>query len=215
LEGQNVKRVIGLVVACAAASCSVAAASSTTGTSATPPKLVSPKAPAQSGVTREAARQAKLLLLAPGDEYFGTMKLSVIGIRNTLHDDGLRYDFNHDIGPQTYAHTRLTELAVRDWEKKYPRDDQLPRAVFYLQRLYTKVLTADSRARAHVVALWLFSDFANSAQSRQLKKTLATEHLAALPPPAPTAPPAGTYASDFGPKYPSDFTASPAPTPHR
>ena len=154
--------------------------------------------------------------LAPADEYFGPFKLSIIGIRNTIRDVGLRYDYNHDSGTQSYNSALQTERSIRDWEQRYPRDDQLPRAVYLLQRLYTKVLMKEARAHAQLTASWLFKDFGASPQSKQLKKTLAVEHLAPLPPPTPQ-PPAATaaphYESAFGSAYPSDFNATPTPAP--
>ena len=85
-----------------------------------------------------------------------------------------------------------------------------------MQRLYTKVLVGDSRRRAHVVAVWLFADFAGSPQSKQLKKTLAVERLAPLPPPTPppaTAAPQAHYDSAFGSNYNSAFNAAASPSP--
>ena len=165
-------------------------------------------APAAPATTKLATKQAALLELAPADEYFGPLKESIIGIRNTIRDLGLRYDFNHDIPVQTVASARLTERAIRDWETKYPHDPQLPRAVFLLQRLYTKVLTWDSRNRAHLTALWLFADFSKSPQAKQLHKVLTVEHLAALPSPPPTPASAPTYQSVFGSGYPSEFNGN-------
>ncbi|GAC1308999.1 MAG: hypothetical protein NVSMB21_15010 [Vulcanimicrobiaceae bacterium] len=163
------------------------------------------------------------MLLAPADEYFGPLKLSIIGMRNTIRDLGLRYDVNHDIAKQTFASAQLVERSIREWQTKYVRDPQLPRVIFVLQRLYTKVLTQESRDRARETARWLATDFGPSPQARQLSKTLALEHLAPLPPPTPepsaTPEPEATYASIFGRPYPSEFapeaTPSPRPSPTR
>jgi len=215
-----VKRVIGLVFMCGAASCVAATASPSTAPHETRAavlgkKTATPKASvsglAKRAADRETARHSALLLLAPADEYFGPLKLSLIGMRNTIRDLGLRYDVNHDISRQTFASTQLVERSVRDWGKKYAKDDQLPRVIFLLQRLYTKVLSQESRDRAHVVAQWLQSDFARSPQARELTKTLASEHLApVLPPvadvtPQPASASEPTYRSVFGRGYPSEF----------
>jgi len=210
----HVKRVIGLVFICGAASCVVASASPAAppGTLKALPGHQTPQtadAQASRAAAKEAARQAAMRLLAPGDEYFGPLKQSIIGIRNTLRDLGLRYDVNHDISKQTFASAQLTERSIRDWQKKYPKDGQLPRAVFLLQRLYTKVLSQESRDRARSTAQWLSSDFSRSPQARQLGKTLAMEHLTPLPavtPDATTSGPGNAYGSVFGPAYPSEFS---------
>lgn len=222
------KRVIGLVFMCAAASC-IETEALTTASTAAPAAHVTPKqvrkasasaklSNEEKAAAKEAARQASMKLLAPGDEYFGPLKLSYIGIRNTLRDLGLRYDVNHDLAKQTFSSAQLTERSIRDWQKKYPRDVQVPRAIFALQRLYTKVLSQESRDRAHATAMWLANEFRSSPQAKQLGKTLAYEHLAPLPPPTPepaakTAP-EPPYTSIFGSKFPSEFaTPAPEPTP--
>ena len=102
---------------------------------------VAPGASAAQSETRHAvaagAKGDVTVGLAPADEYFGILKLSILGIRNSVRDLGLRYDVNHDIPKQTYDSALLTEQAMQDWEHKYPHDRLLPRAVFFLQRLYT------------------------------------------------------------------------------
>ncbi len=176
----NVKRVIGLVFSIGAASCMGTASQSVAFAAGSPA--------AQSATTPHSAQKVtakpSTVVLAPADEYFGPLKLSYIGMRNTIRDLGLRYDVNHDIAAQTVASAQLTERAVHDWERKYPHDTQIPKTIYLLQRLYTKVLTLDARAHAHACAMWLFGDYGKSGQARQLKKTLAVEHLQPLSPPA-------------------------------
>lgn len=207
------KRIYELVFLCAAASCVAA--------SAEPP-------PAQSHVktvttVKKALPKHDITSLAPADEYFGPLKMSIIGIRNSIRDAGLRYDVNHDTARQTYASAQLTERSIRDWEKRFPHDDQLPRAVYFLQRLYTKVLIAESRERARIIATWLAANFNNSPQAKQLKKTLVAERLAPLPSPPPAPGQVPVYDSIFGSTYRSEFNpvtagpppATPSPAPAR
>jgi hypothetical protein len=127
--------------------------------------------------------------LAPADQYFGVLKLSILGINNTIRDTGLRYDVNHDAFAAALTSASDVEEAIRDWEHKYPRDTQIPHSVFLLQRLYTKILTVDSRDRAQRTATWLLHDFGGSPQAKQLQKILVIEHLAPLPPRAPEVDP--------------------------
>jgi hypothetical protein len=180
-----VKRVIGLVFICGAASFVPAEA-------APAPPAPHASAAARPRASSPAARQAAVLLLAPADEYFGPLKLSILGIRNTIHDLGARYDVNHEIAHQTYTSAQLTERAIHDWEHRYPRDGQVPKAIYLLQRLYTKVLSEESRRSATATARWMFADYPSSPQGKQLKKTLAVQHLAPLPVPsaAPVEAPA-------------------------
>ncbi|MGP6156321.1 MAG: hypothetical protein ACLPYS_02085 [Vulcanimicrobiaceae bacterium] len=192
------KRVIGLVFGFGAASCIATGAIAADHASHTKPAIV--------------AKQESEADLAPADEYFGILKLSILGINNTIRDLGLRYDVNHDIASQTFESAQETEQAIHDWEHKYPHDRLIPRSVYFLQRLYTKILSADSRSRATRTANWLFGDFRSSAQAKQLHKILAVEHLAPLPPPTPSPAATRQYPSVFGPGYPSQFapTATPA-----
>jgi hypothetical protein len=195
----HVKRVIGLVFGFGAASCIATGAIAANPASHPAPAAVVAKVP-------EAE-------MAPADEYFGYLKLSILGINNRIRDLGLYYDVNHDIASATLNGAQGAEQAIRDWEGKYRHDPLLPRSVYYLQRLYTKVLSADSRQRAKRTAIWLFGDFRTSPQAKQLHKVLAVEHLAPLPPPTPSPAPSGSYPSIFGPGYPSQFAPSPVPSP--
>ena len=86
---------------------------------------------------------------------------------------GLRYDVNHNSGSQTLASAGLTEAAIRDWAHKYPRDHEVPAAIFNLQRLYAKILTGPARGKAKATADWLFGAYGNSPQAESLRKILA------------------------------------------
>ncbi len=194
------KRVIGLVFGFGAASCIGTGAIAATHASIVKPAVVAKVAEAD---------------MAPADEYFGYLKLSILGINNRIRDLGLYYDVNHDIPTQTYDGAQGAEQAIHDWEGKYRHDPLLPRSVYFLQRLYTKILTADSRAHASRTASWLFGDFAVSPQAKQLHKILAVEHLAPLPPPTPSPAASAAYPSVFGPGYPSQFAPAAGATPRR
>jgi hypothetical protein len=151
---------------------------------------------------RLASRLAALRLLAPADEYFGQLKMSILGIKNTIKDLGLRYDVNHDIARQTVASAALTEGAIRDWEHKYPRDREVPRAMYFLQRLYAHIIDGQAQLKAKATASWLLTDYPASPQARQLKKVMAE----ATPLPTPAAP--ASAAPALQPK-----AADPVPAP--
>jgi hypothetical protein len=160
------------------------------------------------------ARRVALALLAPADEYFGPLKQSILGIRNTIRDMGLRYDVNHDIGSQTLASAGLTEAAIRDWAHRYPRDHDVAGAIFRLQRLYAKILTEPARGKAKATADWLFSAYGKSPQAKLLHKILASEPL----PPTSTLPasaspsPAAVATPPYNPTLgPPIFAPTPAP----
>ena len=205
-----------MAIALAIASCMWPTAARTAGAqshAATTPKTKSSAASATKTVSsREAARRAALTLLAPADEYFGPLKQSILGIRNTIRDMGLRYDVNHDIGSQTLASAGLTEAAIRDWAHRYPRDHDVAGAIFRLQRLYAKILTEPARGKAKATADWLFSAYGKSPQAKSLRRILASEPL----PPTSTLPTSASPAAVATPPYnpmlgPSIFAPTPAP----
>ncbi len=78
--------------------------------------------------------------LAPADEYFGRMKMSVLGIRNAL--DGL--ERRAAGGERNVASMSgmlaLVDDAISDWRAKYPRDTWLPR--FFAERRRVAVMIA-------------------------------------------------------------------------
>ena len=207
-----------MAIALAVASCMWPAAAKTASAqshAATMPKTKSSAASAAKTVSsREAARRAALTLLAPADEYFGPLKQSILGIRNSIRDMGLRYDVNHDIGSQTLASAGLTEAAIRDWAHRYPRDHDVAGAIFRLQRLYAKILTEPARGKAKATADWLFSAYGKSPQAKLLHKILASEPL----PPTSTLPasaspsPAAVATPPYNPTLgPPIFAPTPAP----
>jgi hypothetical protein len=202
------KRILALVVACGAGSCIAAGAA--------PAKHIAPLTAAQKKAKAEhTARVAAALYasMAPADEYFGPLKLSLIGISNSIRDIGLRYKYNSAIAQQSFASTQLVESAIRDWAHRYKHDPQLPRSVYFLQRLYTQILLQQSRDRAHVIAQWLLLSFASSPQAHQLTKTLAHEHLAPIPTPSPTPLPTDTPTASPEPSASPESSTSPEASP--
>ena len=147
------------------------------------------KAKAKTQPAKQASHRTAISLLAPADEYFGPLKQSILGIRNSLRDMGLRYEVNHDIATQTLASASLTEASIRDWSHKYPRDHEVPQAIFNLQRLYTKILIDPARVKAKATADWLFGAYGNSPQAKSLHEILTTEAQAAVPAPAASTEP--------------------------
>lgn len=120
--------------------------------------------------------------VAPADEYFGRLKMSILGIRNTIRDAGLKADADPEHAANAVmGSVGLTEDAMRDWEKKYPHDSWIPPALFSLERLYAKVDSDVARARAKFVMLWLVHDYPASAQAKVGKKELASNQVGVKP----------------------------------
>jgi len=180
-----VKRVIGLLLAFGAASSSMPPAAVT----ASNAKLAGAKA-SVAKKTVKSVRHAPTLdykNLAPADEYFGPLKLSILGIRNTTSDAGKRYDFGIRDADGTMSTASFIDSAVHDWAKRYPRDQEVARALYYLQRLYAKIASPAGQNKARSEAQWMFAKYGKTPQAKELKKVLAS----ATPPPTP-APTGGT-----------------------
>jgi hypothetical protein len=65
--------------------------------------------------------------LAPADEYFGQLKMSVLGIRNELNSLERRAaGGERNVGAMS-GKLAFVDDAMRDWRRRYPRDNWLPR----------------------------------------------------------------------------------------
>jgi len=129
--------------------------------------------------------------VAPADEYFGKLKMSVLGIRNTIKDVGANLDIDQARWTQLASKAAFCEDAMRDWEKKYPQDTWIPHALFTLERVYAKVDSDEARAKAKATMLWLVHDFPKSKFAATGRQELAQHLVGVKPSPAPNAPSIG------------------------
>ena len=125
--------------------------------------------------------------VAPADEYFGRLKMSILGIRNTIKDQGLKVDADPTRGDAIVSTCSLTEDALHDWEKKYPRDSWLPGSILTLERLYAKIDSDVARAKAKATMLWLVRDYPKSPQGKVGKVELASNKVGVKPETSTTA----------------------------
>ena len=100
--------------------------------------------------------------IAPADEYFGKLKLSILGIRNTIKDQGIKIDYDPLKAPSTLGAIALTEDAIHDWQHKYPCDTWLPGTLYALEHFYLKIHTDDGVKRVHATFAWLRRDYPKS-----------------------------------------------------
>ena len=136
---------------------SLVAAATTAAMSSTPAPKTAPKAHAKAPA-KTVARAPKCKV-APADEYFGKLKLSILGIRNTIKDQGLKVDVDPDRADSTFNAIALTEDAIHDWEHKYPCDSWIPGSIFALEHFYTKIHTTDGVRHVHATFAWLKHDY--------------------------------------------------------
>jgi hypothetical protein len=137
--------------------------------------------------------------VAPADEYFGRLKLSILGIRNTIKDAGLKADADPPHATSVLGAMAMTEDAMHDWEKKYPADTWIPPAIFSLERLYAKIDSDVARAHAKLVMVWLVHDYPKSAPAKIGKKELAGNLVGVKPAPLPDASTATVAGNGDGP----------------
>lgn len=107
--------------------------------------------------------------VAPADEYFGRLKLSILGIRNQLHDLDMRLQYAPDKGEDVLGSASFVEDALHDWEHKYPADPWLAKDVFQLTQLYSHVHTDNGDRCANRTLHWLLARYGKTPYARQAR----------------------------------------------
>ncbi len=158
---------------------------------------------------------------APGDEYFGRMKMSYLGINNTFRDEYIRAgDYTTD--SSLINKVNFADEALQAWAHKYPGDPQLARSYFLAIRMYKKIYIKSYQDKAWQYMHTLTSPTFGSTYFGKLEKTDLskgfTEHYFAnaqlCPTPEPTETPTSGPPSRRATPTPSPTpTATPTPTP--
>jgi hypothetical protein len=104
-------------------------------------------------------------VVAPADEYFGRMKLSILGIGNIMHDTKLREAYDPSHAADNYAKLSLAEDALEDWAAKYPQDTWLPGKAYYMSHEFWAMNTPDADRAAERCRALLLTRFATSRYS--------------------------------------------------
>lgn len=100
---------------------------------------------------------------APADENFGHYHLSVLGMRNTLHDLDSRLIADPGKSDSLANIVALTEDAIGDWQAKYPRDSWIPRSLLELLHVYHHMTNTIGRAGERRVLDWLDRKYPGNA----------------------------------------------------
>jgi len=147
---------------------------------------------------------------APGDEYFGRMKMSFLGINNTYHDEGIRAgDYTTNSGIITKV--AFADEALDQWASRYPQDPQLARSYFLAVQTHKKIYTQASQQQAWHYIQILITRFPTTYFGKLEKADVAkgvTEHWFADAQPCPTPVPSGVVVLQA-----PGGTPSPEPTP--
>jgi hypothetical protein len=153
--------------------------------------------------------------VAPADEYFGRMKLSILGINNIVHDTKLREAYDPAHAADNFTKLSFAEDALEDWAAKYPGDNWLPGKAYFMSHEFWAMNTPDAdraaeRCRALLLHRFAQSPYAVKAHDEiasMFVPTIATA-VANAPQPAagsgtagavPTAAVAGTAPSSLPP----------------
>ena len=178
---------------------SLVAAATTAAVPSTAPVKPAPKAPIKAAPTPGNGQPSKAVAkarpkcrVAPADEYFGKLKMSILGIRNTIKDQGLKIDVDPNAAPSTSNAIALTEDAIRDWQHKYPCDTWLPGTLFALERFYLKIHTDDGVKHVHATFAWLRHDYPKSKVVQVARNEDGRASSAAVSPATASIPSSGT-----------------------
>ena len=100
--------------------------------------------------------------LAPADRYFGRLKMSILGVRNSIKDLAARADAHPEDAEHVFDKAVLVEDALRDWHAHFPRDPWIPRYAYSLAQLYGKLDIDDARVRKNDMFEWLVATYPES-----------------------------------------------------
>ncbi|HEY0615123.1 MAG TPA: hypothetical protein VGC96_10800 [Candidatus Elarobacter sp.] len=196
---------------------SLVAAATTAAVPSTDPHKTAAKPAAPKPVAKSAkktvAKAAPKCKIAPADEYFGKLKLSILGIRNTIKDQGLKIDVDPARAPSTLGAISLTEDAIRDWEHKYPCDGWLPGTLYSLQHFYAKIHTDDGVKHVHATFAWLRHDYPKSRFVQIAKREDGEASAVPAGPPVAAIPGAPAVTSTQAPNVPPASGSATAPIP--
>jgi hypothetical protein len=162
--------------------------------------------------------------MAPGDQYFGRLKLSFLGINNTFKDSGIRAGA-HTVDPDIQTKVDSAIDALNDWQRQFPNDPQLARSYFLAQQTLKKIWVKQYQEKAWAYMQHIVAQYPSTFYGKTIKAEIAkgfTQHYFATaepcgpdgPQPLPTAAPAvdsGKYKVQIEPA--PCYTPKPSPSP--
>lgn len=108
--------------------------------------------------------------LAPADEYFGRLKMSVLSIHSILQTLGANAGAD-ETADALLGKAIFVQDAICDWERKYPKDSDIPENLTSLMLLYQKIDLDAARVRGVETEYWLLSRYAHTSfAQRELKR---------------------------------------------
>ena len=156
-----------------------------------------------------------MLRSAPGDQYFGRLKMSYLGINNTFRDDAIRAGTSTTDGG-IITSVNFADEALSAWAKQYPGDPQLARSYFLAIEAMSKLYVQPEQERAYHYMLVLVHDFPKTYFGKVMSASLSrgfTEHWYAQAEPCDAPLPTATPASSPTPSKQSPIHVEVIPVP--
>jgi hypothetical protein len=107
-----------------------------------------------------------LTTLAPADEYFGPMGMSILEIENRLKH--INFMLDYDYGNRESDPATDVARAIVDMQKVYPRDRDLPMLLYWCYSTLERMSDEQSRAVARRLKAILTVEYQDSPQARKL-----------------------------------------------
>jgi hypothetical protein len=153
---------------------------------------------------------------APGDQYFGQMKMSAIRIRFVFMQLKPRYE-KHELLPEQAEHlAALAEDSFYAWASAYPKDEWLASTGYLMAGLFEELPGSDAHARAVRALTFVKVHFPNTRYSKESVQDLhrgppvrpdPAWAVAMRASPSPSASPTSSASASPAP------AASPVPSP--
>ncbi len=109
---------------------------------------------------------AYLNMLAPADEYFGPLGMSILGIENQLKHINFMLDYNYG-NEETAPAVEVTDSIVA-MQKVYPRDRDLPMLMYWAYTTLQRMTSEKSKDAARQIKAILTVEYQDSPQARKL-----------------------------------------------
>ncbi|HUY11333.1 MAG TPA: hypothetical protein VMV73_03630 [Candidatus Dormibacteraeota bacterium] len=138
-------------------------------------------APMGVAAATKPAPASSLTTGAPLDEYFGRMKMSIIGIKNELRTVAQHVMSDPSNAARSIPMLALIEDSVHDWEHKYPHDSWIPQDLVRLEKDYLLIPSMEGRRHAMAILKWMRAKYSNSPEFARAERQADTAF--GIPPP--------------------------------
>jgi ABC-type microcin C transport system permease subunit YejB len=104
--------------------------------------------------------------LAPADQYFGKIKMSILGIRNSIKDIANAATTEPDKLSDLYHKLTLVEDSLADLKSQFPHDTWIPNLGVGLADAFAKIGFEDSAVHENDALDWVIAEYPNSIAAK-------------------------------------------------